>query len=463
VAHVQASAQPGEPLSTHLAACALCLEEIEEIRDLLSTSPVEELTQAYQGLEFTLISVPTALVRHLFPKNACELFLDELRRRWAAAPLAEIAWAPARLDFHAELRPGKRPRYYIGQTVTLRLRVDEDCYLTLLHLDPGGQVRPISPDSREASQLHAGAYEFSGTVEGAHDEIHTLIALASRSALRWPGAALLAFTSTPMHALQAQLNGLSRDQYSWSEYQYRVADPSQTSIDDLEESCKLEIADRGDQQKPACGEVSRRTLDISLSDSQRSEAFSVFYKITSRLILRWITLWTDQLPAQGAKDTEAYLQEIYTRLLGSKVQCRGYLLLLGYLKTIATRVLLQEHRALKRQAISALRRKLAGLSPEHGDGTFIQRVVECLTAHGLKDALDCLLLEGLMRGERLTALKDNPLVHAAFDASRSDDLEKFLHNRRDTAVWHAFKAMRRFLPLGEEHPCRRIAHQFLDL
>src|SRR5262249_45589586 len=141
---------------------------------------------------------------------------------------------------------------------TLKLRLDEECYVKIFHVDAGGKINRVFPSSFSPSLLQKGVYEFPGIVEGTHDEIQKFITLATKAELTENDLFVERLGLSWLAAFNQYVQTLPAEQWSWSEYSYRVVDTNSVSLEDLEESCTREVRDRSDKEKPACGEVCRR-------------------------------------------------------------------------------------------------------------------------------------------------------------------------------------------------------------
>lgn len=453
-----------EACRAHYAACTLCLEEREALHAFFEADLSEEIVHMYSGVPLHVTRVAASLLDYLLPPPRWQRLFDDMRQQWTAlghVPFVDITGALARLEIQGTLRPGERPRYYVGQTITLQLRVDEDCEVRLLHLDSHGSVTQLFPQAGMPSVLHAGTHEFAGRITGNHDDVHRLMAVAAKGRLIAAERVTDRRGEEWVEALRQQVHTLPAGAWSWSEYAYRVAEPSHVSLDELEESCQMEIQDRADREKPACGEVCRRTLDGQRSAGQQREAFEVFYKITSRLVYRWIQTWFDDMPADQRGNVEEYVQEVYARLLAADVHYQGYFPLLRYLKEIVARVVFQAYRQQKRQIISAVRTKLQGLRFRPDRSVIVQELLACLRRHGLDDPLDQIVLEGLLKGQPVAELQVHPLVWDAFAHSQAKDFEKFVYNRRDTATWHAYKSMQKITRQANDRTCLDVLDQVM--
>jgi hypothetical protein len=369
--------QHGTPgFREHLQECSLCEEELKETRAFFATDLTEELAEEYEGLSLKWISVPESLLERLFPKTVWERMLDELKKQWSAlgrSPFAEIAWEPARLQVEGNLVPGRRRRYYTGQHIALKLRIDEDCYAMVLHVDNQDKLRRVFPKPGETGFLKSGLYEFPGLVEGTHDAVQRLIVLATKTNLQVTASLREDVGPEWIETLSRQVRTLPEGEWSWGEYEYLVVEPDRVSLDDLVESCQSEINDKTDTNKPACGEVCRRMLDTTFPQQQRREAAEIFYKITMRLVYRWINSRLQDIPPEQREEAEEYAQEVYGRLSAAPVQYQGYFPLLRYLKVITARVVTQDYQKPKRQIISRLRTKLNGLRFRSGNGFVARR------------------------------------------------------------------------------------------
>ena len=456
--------QETSALQEHLQECPLCGEEIEETRSFFATDVVEEFSEEYRGLNLPWIAVPQTLLERLFPKTTWERILDELKKRWVTlgqSPFADIAWEPVRLQVEGKLSPEKRPRYYTGQQITLKLRIDEDCFVMVLHGGDRGRLRQVFPKLGETGFLKLRTYEFPGLVEGTHDEAQRLIALATKTDLQVTDSPRKGAGLEWVETLSQQVSTLSEGEWSWAEYGYRVVEPARVSLEDLAESCQLEIQDKTDKDKPACGEVCRRTLDDPLPQQKRREAFEIFYKITTKLVHRWVNSWIQEIPPEQREDVEAYVQEVYSRLSAATIQYQGYFPLLRYMKEITTRVVIQDYRKPKRQIVSSLRAKLNGLWFRSENENVARKLIECLRVYGLNNPVDLVLLEGLLKGQGAPELREHPLLQERFSRSQAKDIEKFVHNRRDTAIWHAFKSMRQIQRNSDDLGCREVVEEAL--
>ena len=481
-------AEETQSFRDHLRECGLCSEELEAIEAFLATNGPERIAEAYLGLDLISIAVPKVLLDHCLPQPAWERLLDDLRSRWAALgrPLfIDLGWELVRLKAEGQLRPGRRPRYFIGQKITLRLRVDEDCWVAMLHMDAQGRVTRVVPEAGQRIFLRAGQHEIPGVVQGEHDGVQRLIILAAKvePPLRDPSGEVLGVHG--LEGLFRRLEALPADQWCWSEYEYRVVDPARTSLEDLEGSCQLEIRDKGDTEKAACGEVSRRVLDETLPISERWDAFPLFYKITSRLIRHWIDVLMPEplsreredieLSAESQRepavalllhtddrgDVEAQLQEVYSRLFTSKVRYCGYFPLLRYMKEILAHVVAQAYRGEKRRIVSLVRARLSGLARHPERAGLALKLLECLRAVGFDNPIDEVLLDNLLKGEGVAQLTTNPIVQEAFSRAKATDLEKFIYNHRDTAVWRAYKGMRKIQHRVADQDCHQAVVELL--
>ena len=406
---------------------------------------------------------PPALLQRLFPTAHKATFLDRLHATWVLngrPSLARIHPLAIRLEARLRLVPSERPRYFTGEAISLELSIDEDCFVLLLHVDGAGTVRRKFPVVGDIGSIKAGRHLIPGRIEGQHEEPQKLVLLATKACFKWMRAIRGRLTSKQMQVLLAQLEECPGHNWSLDQFCYRVVSASEATIAALAESCLHEIRAprqaRGDM--PACNAIARMALDRGLPDWRRRDAFEVFYGITQSLVLAWIRA---AMPDAPRSCIEELGQEVYARFIKAPVMYQGYPQLLRYMHGIAIHVVHEQFKDVKRLMISRFRGLLKGLSRAESGSKIVDALSHCLAKNGL-DSIDLMLIETLRYGARTTQLKTNGLLAQGFASSRARDFRKFIHNRRDTALWRALTIIRQVR--GDMHTkvCDPLVSQLWD-
>lgn len=453
----------------HLEVCSLCRDEGMEVEAFLNLDLAEELLEAYRNIGLGSIETPQLFIDRFYPKTFFETILYRRDRVKAAlgekirslANLWPVWWPELALKARArgemEVTGGKR-FHERGREITLRYQANEDCYGIVHHYDAQGEQTLISPhqDSPDSLMRAGEIKEFSGIIEGSHEEQQGFVILVTKDRVLPPGSIVFGDKASEAAAIlrvRQATRELSSDGWGQDEYPFIVVAPPIYPY--LERKCQGEIRDRSDREKRACDEICYRA--IVLGDR---EAGMIFYKITHSLVCKWVVSF--DLGQVGNK-IEDYVQGAYTGFFEAvdkgNFHYNSYFELLGYLKPITLRVIYDDYRKKKRQIVSALRARLRNnsLTPEQKDA-----MKEVVFRNGLDEPVDREILSLLLEGKQPQDMLESALIREALGNSPTKYSNKAIANRVDTTVWRTFKVLKKVLLKGGDDEKEKIGAILLD-
>lgn len=440
----------------HLEVCSLCQDEVMEVEAFLNLDLAEELLEAYRNIGLGSIEIPQLFIDHFYPKTFFETILDGRDRVKAAlgekirslANLWPVWWPELALETRAGIRAtGGKFFHEVGSKFTLRYQAEKDLYGIIYHYNAQGELTLISPrENSPDTFMQAGDLkEFSGIIQGSHEEQQGFVILVTKDRVLSPGSIVFGDQDSEKAAILAVRQAtreLSPDRWGQDEYPFIVVAPPIYPY--LEQKCQGEIRDRSDKEKRACDEICYRA--IVLGDR---EAGMIFYKITHSLVCKWVVSF--DLGQVGNK-IEDYVQGAYTGFFEAvdkgNFHYNSYFELLSYLKPITLRVIYDDYRKKKRLLVSTFRGKLRNnkLTPERKDA--LKEVVFC---NGLDDPVDREILHRTLEGERPQDMLEGTPIREALGNSQIKYSNKAIANRVDTTVWRTFKVLKKVsLKSGQE-------------
>jgi len=428
----------------HVAACALCAEEVTELVALLRQVPLgEELAAAYAAIWPPRLIVARSgrfgpLPGALGVDEAGPVLADESSAGGTWAHFEALEWATMpgpreALRLQVTTPQGQFPKGQlipIGWPVRVRYALDEDGEVLVVHRDGAGALQLLFPTPTTPNpHWPAGTASFEGTIEGRHGERQQFVVLATKTRVLpdpfpFDGPVPLARL---YRAARTRAAALPPDHWCEAIWPYTAVALSRvdyyrclTDLGAFEAACLREIHDKGDWAKTACGEVCHRVLTAYATASEPVDPalHALFVAITERLIRYWVGHRRGTWDETVLQDT---VQAVYSEFFatarrrplaftstvelqdGTRLPLPCYTALLAYLRTITLRQVLAEWRQQRRAEQDAFLRRMhrqAALLTDN-ERACVQRWASAHLGH---DTVQQALLAGALRGLKPKAL-----------------------------------------------------------